>query len=607
MSLLPSYNHSSVNTNDPRLEPQILSLSGHILSLSRGGGSVPLISDCGIAGQVLTSAGEGNPWYWGAGGEAGGISAIKGSNHISVDSSIPTAPVIHFDIQDELDMHGNSISNCKTIVSERAVFDTLVSDKLSIPNISTANIATKQLCTGTIVDKNGSTGSEGDVLMSGLAWVKPPVYVSSVSAGTNIVASGEQFNPILSLASPLTAPLNIGTQHIIANHHIHLDNPVVVSNGLCVSATGISADNQITIKASDIVLDSKSCVVSSLDTVKINVNELKAKDIHSTGIISDSITAQSIVTDSIKNNSGAELHFNKTYESDSLITTIDKPTHAGETAFLVNKGIPLANKIKHISDDAAYCACSYNNAIYVGCHSNVYKIVGTSIVMRFIVEGTVKVMSIHNKELWIGGSFSNIATVKASNIAIIGNDDKVRPVCDTIFKTEGLNGEVMSFCSSSAGMYIGGVFTSSASGLLPMPLHNVTLFETTGFNTVLPMMCIAKQPVAELSIEGNYLFVGSELKYDTLSQIAEPSAKQCVKPLFSAGSYPISSSTAAVIQSLELYIIADSVKGIDIYTHTDATTFVSDNLSIALPQTGSTCTLKASKDLTRWWVQSLYL
>lgn len=622
MSLLNTYNNTYAYVTDPRLNPQVLSLSGSTVYLSGGGGEITInhndIKDsegsAGIAGQVLTSAGDGKNWYWGAGGEAGGISAIKVAKHLTIDSNVPTAPVISFDISSELDMKHNDIINCKNIITSSIVCDNLVckNDKFTIGSIASISTSTSKLHANQIIDKSNSAGAEGTVLSStsaGLAWVQPPVYVSSVTAGANITLSGSPLAPIVELASPLNAPLHLGTQHISADNDIHIDKPTIIDGQVRISAESISKPNILTFSSKHICIDAPAVTckdnlkAQSISAPNAELKHIDTYDIHSTTINTEGIT----IASNPKSNKGSELHFMKMYESDSLITTVDKPTYAGETAFLVNKGIPLANKIKHISDDAAYCACSYNNAIYVGCHSNVYKIVGSSIVMRFIVEGTVKVMSVHNKELWIGGSFSNIASVKASNIAIIGNDDTVRPVCDNTFQTEGLNGEVMSFCSSSAGMYIGGVFNSSASGLLPMPLHNVALFETTGFNTVFPMMCIAKQPVAELSVEGNYLFVGSELKYDTVSQMTELSAKQGVKPVLSAGLYPISSSTTAVIQSLELYIIADSVKGIDIYTHTDATTFVSDNLAVALPQTGSTCTLKASKDLTRWWIQSLYL
>jgi hypothetical protein len=83
--------------------------------------------------------------------------------------------------------------------------------------VQTKNILTDNINTTTITDINGGTGLPGQLLSStalGIDWITAGgVGVAAVNAGTNI-SIPNPLAPVVSLQSPLTATLNMGTQPI---------------------------------------------------------------------------------------------------------------------------------------------------------------------------------------------------------------------------------------------------------------------------------------------------------------------------------------------------------------------------------------------------------
>ena len=133
----------------------------------------------GTNGYVLTAnSGETAGVKWESAGGAGVASITAGSN-IGVNNAIPTAPVV----------------------------------SLLSPLTSTLNMGAVA-----ITDSASATGTSGQYLTAGTGgqtlWATLPTKVSSITAGNNIGITGTATVPIVSLLSPLTSTLALGTQSI---------------------------------------------------------------------------------------------------------------------------------------------------------------------------------------------------------------------------------------------------------------------------------------------------------------------------------------------------------------------------------------------------------
>ena len=216
--------NAGVNITIPNPAVPVVALANPLTApLNLGGVDVlDTAGAMGANGTVLSSLGAGNGTAWIAGG-GGGIAAVNQGSNISIPN--PAVPVV-----------------------------SLLSPLTTTLNLGGVNV----------LDTAGVMGANGTVLSSlgqgnGTAWIAAGGGgIAAVNAGTNIDIPNPAV-PVVALANPLTAQLNLGTQDIIGTTStINLinvgANASTITSGQIQTATVVAPIKDSTLTPANLVL-----------------------------------------------------------------------------------------------------------------------------------------------------------------------------------------------------------------------------------------------------------------------------------------------------------------------------------------------------------------
>ena len=160
-----------------------------------------------------------------------------------------------------------------TVVAVNAGTNINVSGTIDQPIVNLATPLTSTLGMGSVAltDKNGSSGTSGQVLSAGTGgetlWATLPTSVASVSAGNNIEITGTTADPIVNLKSPLTSDLDIGSVQVRGS----TTDGDATSNYLADANASTNAITQVSFTRTTNIIDGQGNIFCDGSNMKTNL------------------------------------------------------------------------------------------------------------------------------------------------------------------------------------------------------------------------------------------------------------------------------------------------------------------------------------------------